>query len=279
MKKFLLSVVILVATAGMVFAGPQAEEAAGGEWKLNEPGKYPVVLGDTPYQIDVVAMYHGHENTGDLPEAEFTAYLEDLTNVHVNWLELVDTDSWAERQNLLLASGDLPDTILAPFEMSAQQLYTYGLNGTFIALNDLIDTKMPALKAELEEYPDHAAQLRMPDGNIYALPQLEAGCFHCTMSVKMHVYQPWLKKLGFDSPQTTDELYKFLVAIRDGDPNGNGKADEIPMMGAAAGDWNGNPMKFLMNSFIYTEVANFLERNNGRVRFVAKTDEWRDGLT
>jgi putative aldouronate transport system substrate-binding protein len=38
----------------------------------------------------------------------------------------------------------------------------------------------------------------------------------------------WLDNLGLDVPKTTADLKKVLIAFRDGDPNGNGKKDELP---------------------------------------------------
>lgn len=43
-----------------------------------------------------------------------------------------------------------------------------------------------------------------------------------------------LDKLGLEQPDNVDELYDVLVAFRDQDPNGNGKADEVPYF---ARDW------------------------------------------
>lgn len=73
-----------------------------------------------------------------------------------------------------------------------------------------------------------------PDGNIYALPSIN-DCYHCSMAQKMWIYKPWLDKLGLDVPTTTDELYTVLKAFKDKDPNGNGKADEVPLTGAPRG--------------------------------------------
>jgi putative aldouronate transport system substrate-binding protein len=266
----------------MLFAGAQGEAAAEGDYQLNEPGKWPVVLGDEMYEIDALGIYSATEATGKLQEAEFTQYLEDVTNVRLTWTEIVESASFAERQNLILASGDLPDVIMSAWHMSAQQAYTYGLNGTLVKLNDLIDTKMPDLKKELNAYPQYLAQLTSPDGGIYALPDLEAGCFHCSMSAKFFIYKPWVEKLGLEwPPETTEDLYEMLVAFRDGDPNENGKKDEIPLMGSAAGGWNTNPIIYLMNSFIYTNNGTgggFLQRDDGKITFVANTNEWREGL-
>ena len=41
------------------------------------------------------------------------------------------------------------------------------------------------------------------------------------------IRQDWLDKLGLSMPTTVDEWYNVLKAFR-ADPNGNGKADEIP---------------------------------------------------
>jgi hypothetical protein len=81
-------------------------------------------------------------------------------------------------------------------------------------------------------------------------------------------------------PTTTDELYEVLKAFKEGDPNGNGIADEIPLLGATTG-WNALPTNFLMNAFAYTRrgtYGGYLERASNGVRFVANTPEWREGL-
>lgn len=279
MKRSLIFAIVLIASAGMLFAGGEAESsAAAGAYRLNEPGKWPVVLGGDMYEFDAVAIYSVTEANGKLNEAPFTRYLEEVTNVKVNFVEIIESAVFAERQNLMLASGDLPDVIMSPWNMSAQQLYTYGENGTFLALNKYIEERMPDLRKELELYPQYKAQLTMPDGNIYAFPYLEAGCYHCTMSNKFFIYKPWVEKLGLKwPPETTDDLYRMLVAFRDRDPNGNGQKDEIPLMGATNG-WNTNPLIFIMNSFIYTQPGSYLVRENGKVSFVANTNEWRQGL-
>jgi len=48
-------------------------------------------------------------------------------------------------------------------------------------------------------------------------------------------------------------------------------------MGAVNG-WNTNPLTFIMNSFIYTARGSFLQRDNGKISFVANTNQWRQGL-
>ena len=94
-------------------------------------------------------------------------------------------------------------------------MFLHGSSGTFLPLNDLIEQRMPSLKQRLSEAPEIKARLAMPDGNIYAFPDVEANCFHCQFSAKLWVYQPWVEKLGLKwPPETTEELYQTFNAFK-----------------------------------------------------------------
>jgi putative aldouronate transport system substrate-binding protein len=97
------------------------------------------------------------------------------------------------------------------------------------------------------------------------------------MSMKMWVNRFWLEDLGLDIPTTTEEFYRVLKAFKERDPNGNGKADEIPMSGAIRSWWT-LPYDFLMNAFIYNDGGNRLIWENGRAVFAANKEQWREGL-
>ena len=82
------------------------------------------------------------------------------------------------------------------------------------------------------------------------------------------INKEWLDKLGLAVPTTTDELYNVLKAFKTQDPNGNGKADEIPLTGAPNKYvWNGNIDAFLMNAFIYNDNDKYLTRQGRQGRF------------
>lgn len=55
------------------------------------------------------------------------------------------------------------------------------------------------------------------------------------------INKSWLEKLGLEVPKTWDDLTKVLTAFKNDDPNGNGEADEIPMLinqlGTAGFNW------------------------------------------
>ncbi len=85
---------------------------------------------------------------------------------------------------------------------------------------------------------------------MYSMPDIN-DCYHCSLSHKAWIYQPWLDKLGLKIPTTTDELEQVLLAFKDKDPNGNGKADEIPWSAAPTASWHAALDQFVMNAFVY----------------------------
>lgn len=159
-------------------------------------------------------------------EMEIFKRLETDTNVHIDWNNIPDTD-YLEKKNLLLASGDLPDAFYNS-QFSDYELITYGEDGTIIPLEDLIDQYAPNLKKLLEERPDIKAAITAPNGHIYGLPTWEEN--ELGTNPFFHVINKgWLDKLGLKFPETLDEYTNALVAFKTKDPNGNGKADEIPL--------------------------------------------------
>ncbi len=269
----LVGAALMIVSAAVAMAAGQSDRAAVSDVVVNPPGTFPIV--DEKVTITVMTRYGAIEHDGNYQDAAFTAWYEELTNVRIDFVDIVESQAWAERLNLVLASGDLPDTIMNQHAFSSgQEVFQNGVFGNFIQVDDLIEQWMPALAQTLEEHPEYAAQLVMPNGRRYSFPSLEGTCYHCTMPFKMWVYMPWLDELGLDVPETAEEFHEMLVAFRDGDPNRTGRADTIPLA-----SWAGNEiMTYLLNAFIYTDPASFLKRTNGRLEFVATTDEWREGL-
>ncbi|MGW9527946.1 ABC transporter substrate-binding protein [Paenibacillus terrae] len=159
-------------------------------------------------------------------EMEIFKRLEKQTNVKIDWENIPDTD-FTEKKNLLLASGDLPDAFYGA-GFSDYDLINYSKDGTIIPLENLIDQYAPNLKALLNRRPDIKTAITAPDGHIYGLPSWEEN--NLDTNPFFHVINKnWLDKLGLKVPQTLDEYTQALIAFKTKDPNGNGKADEIPL--------------------------------------------------
>lgn len=218
----------------------------------------------------------------DLATNAFTKTVEDKFGVKFSFETTgLDGGPAKEKRQITLASGDLPDVFfLIPWVdgFSRPEILKLGAEGALLPLNDLIDKYAPHIKAALEAVPAFKRLATAPDGKIYALPQWN-DCYHCSYGSKLWINSAWLKKLGLEMPKTTDDLRKVLEAFKSQDPNGNGKADEIPL----SGNVRDSIVPFLMNAFTYDprfsqQYTSTLALNDKKVVLQAVSDTWRDGL-
>ncbi|GIQ63291.1 sugar ABC transporter substrate-binding protein [Paenibacillus cisolokensis] len=211
----------------------------------------------------------------DIATNAFTRHLEQRLNIRFQFVQ-VSAEAQRERKAALLAGGDGPDVFLTG-NLTPDEQIRYGMQGKLRPLNALIDRYAPQIRRRFADNPQLKKSITAPDGNIYALPSVNE-CFHCWYSQKLWINAEWLERLGLTVPQTTDELYRVLQAFKLQDPNGNGKADEVPLTGAADG-WRVDVTAFLMSAFIYYNGEDYFVIENGKVSLSAIRPEWRDGLS
>lgn len=176
--------------------------------------------------LDIFAEQQDQANMNWNDTDLFSNY-EEMTGIKMNW-ELVPSSALDQKKNLRLAIGDLPDAFHT-VAMTDTDLMSYGEQGMFIRLNELIDDYAPNFKKLMEEYPEIKKSITMPDGGIYSFPTIESPDFiSLRMAAKPFINEQWLKVLKMDMPETTDDFYTYLKAVKETDLNGNGQADEIP---------------------------------------------------
>ncbi len=201
---------------------------------------------------------------------------EEMTNIDINWNQ-VQTEALEEQRNLSLVQNDLPDVYyLAAFPNT--DIYRYGDQGVFVALNDLIDEYAPNLKALMDENPEIRKAITFPDGNIYSMPSIiEEDFVSVRIASRPWINQDWLDELGMDIPETTEELYDYLVAVKDLDPAGNG--DTIPFGATSTSELTAYFAGSFgtMNRGVRNGPIDFDEENN-EVNFYADDEEYRDLL-
>lgn len=152
--------------------------------------------------------------------------LEKATGVHIDF-QHVSVPQATEQFNLLIASGKYPDMIEWNWTQAPGGPAKMLKDGVIIRLNDLIDQYAPNFKKVLAGNPDWRRQIVTDEGDIYCFPFLRGDPYLLTFSGPT-VRKDWLDKLGLSMPTTVDEWHDMLVAFKTKDPNGNGKADEIP---------------------------------------------------
>ncbi|MBD2848125.1 extracellular solute-binding protein [Paenibacillus sp. IB182496] len=214
----------------------------------------------------------------DLPTNSFTKLVEDKFNLSLDWTS-VPYDGATEKRQISMSSGDYPDIFMTvPWvdRFTRTDMLRYGKQGVIIPLNDLIEEYAPNIQAALDNHPYYKAMNIAPDGNIYGLNQFNE-CYHCSYPYKMWLNTTWLDQLGLETPRTTEQFKAVLEAFKTQDPNGNGKADEVPLSGSTE-TFGVRIIPFLMNGFIYDDDKTFLMLKDGNVAFAPIQEEWKQGL-
>lgn len=152
--------------------------------------------------------------------------LENVTGTRVTFRHPPAGEAQARDQfHLMMASGDLPDVIFTNWISNAPDKAIR--DGKIRRLNELIERYAPNLSALLKEKPYLRKEITSDEGNIYMFPSIADDppqfAYHGLM-----IRKDWLDKLHLSPPATIAEWETVLSAFRDGDPNGNGKKDEIP---------------------------------------------------
>lgn len=144
------------------------------------------------------------------------------TNVLFDFIPGPATEAqFREKFNVTIASGSIPDVVISPYR---DDMLKVAEQGIFEPLEERIDKNAPNFKKILTDNPGYIKDLRASDGKDYFLPFIGAVK---TFKVWM-VREDWLQKLNLKQPETLDDWYNMLKAFKEKDPNGNGKADEIP---------------------------------------------------
>lgn len=134
----------------------------------------------------------------------------------------------AEKLSLLFASNDIPDMIYTNWD-NLGGTYKYAVDGQLISLDNLIAENAPDFLNVLKKDNSVYENLVDVDKHIYYFPFIRS-------NEKLRVFEgfqirkDWLEKLNLQVPKTVDNMHSVLKAFKEKDPNGNGTADEIPLI-------------------------------------------------
>jgi len=268
--KLISLVAMLVALTILATAcGGSGGKSSGKRVDVSGRNEFPIV--DEPITLSVFSTKPA--TVEDLETNEFTKWYEEKTGVKIEWNYV--TGNTRQSINLQIASGNFPDIFLG-FNFSRAEQAAYYDQGVFIDMSDLIDEYGYNIKKMFEKYPEMEKALRHTDGKILGLPS-GVQDFSQETAYKLWVYEPWMEKLGAEMPETTDEFYELLKRFKNEDPNGNGKADEIPLAGR---NMRGNPVGldvFIMNAFTtWTRFGYY--NDNGTAKFAPTSEEAKEGI-
>ncbi|WP_419182314.1 ABC transporter substrate-binding protein [Paenibacillus radicis (ex Xue et al. 2023)] len=177
-----------------------------------------------------------------------------------------------EQFNLMMTSGKLPDVIEYAWSTFPGGPEKAIKDNKIIKLNDLVDKYAPNFKKLLDSHPDWKKQALTDEGSLFSFPFIR-GEKGLQVYQGITVRKDWLDKLGLQMPTTIDEWYTVLKAFKEKDPNGNGKADEVPLL-------------VTLNDFNKTHVfvgawglTNSFYKDGGKVKFGPIEPNYKEFLT
>ena len=178
---------------------------------------------EEPTPISIMTTFFGAEPPG--PDNVIVKEIEKRTNTKLN-ITWVSPNSYNEKVNVTLASGDMPDLTLIG-DNFAPNVRTMAEQGAFWELESYIKDY-----PNLSEYPKESwDNSRYQDGKIYGIPRVR-GLDGGMVSVR----KDWLDKLKLPVPKTTEDLYNVMKAFTNDDPDGNGKKDTVGLVGSIGSD-------------------------------------------
>lgn len=272
MKRFICLFATIMVVLAVVFTGCGEEvqtlvdsstdsETASGI--MTAEGVLPLTKKKVELRIALPDNYYQPRSYSQ--ELEVFKELEKRTNVKIKF-EPVPENQWETVNKTIFAAGqDLPDIMAGGTD--TKKYYQAGL---VIDLKPLIENNAPNLRKLFIDNPQYLARVTTVDGQILGIRSINQNYFYPTYLIR----QDWLDKVGKKAPATLNELVDVLKAFRDGDPNGNGKKDEIPMAWESWGQ-----LWIIANSFPGIRPSQaFAVDSNGKIYYECTTEGFKSLL-
>lgn len=204
---------------------PTATTAVKEDWRTTD------AYAPLPEKVTLTLVKGGQENASLLPEGESIEdnralkYIEDTLNVDVTFSWVVPSDSYADKLNLAISSGEIPDAmIVTPIQL--QQLVEAGVLEDMTPYVEKYANK--DILFNYEQTKGVALNAATIDGKIWGVPNVQP---QADAPLMAWVRKDWLDKLGLEGPATLDELEAIAKAFIEQDPDGNGAADTYGLTG------------------------------------------------
>lgn len=146
--------------------------------------------------------------------------IEKATNSKLK-IQWVSGNSYTDKMNVTLASGDIPELIFIndPFSQVFRNAVSQGAFwdiAPYIKNYPNLSGKISATAWELT---------KMQDGGNYGIPRPRPSEGDSFFMIR----KDWLDNLGLKVPTTTDELYTVMKSFAEKDPARSGKTDTVPL--------------------------------------------------
>jgi len=170
--------------------------------------------------------YNNYSLANDRTDWPAIRALEERTGVRINWIMHPAAEFGTIINTELAAGFDLPDIVFGRANSISNPARLLE-SGVTVDLLPLIEEHAPNLQRIMRDYPTIAVERIDDDGRMFSLPYNIATDDENLPAIMLR--EDWVDKLGMSMPETVEEFTAVLRAFKNGDPNGNGVADEVPL--------------------------------------------------
>ena len=283
MKKLIALLLCLVSVVS-IFAG--CDNSGGG--LIANDGSDDVIgtvdaSQETPDDLTLTIGLPLNGSVEDYDTNAYTLWLEEVTGYDLKFITFQSrAEDYKAQLSAMLATGDeLPD-ILYGVNVGKGAYEEYGETGYFIdlapyynnkELSEPFWTEMEKMKELEPDQYDYLLRELNYGGHMYAYARIEYGVID-NMAYQAYINQTWLNNLGLKMPTNKEELYNVLVAFRDGDPNGNNKPDEKPLI-----TYSSEGIHWIINMFTYCHPERWFNVDeNNQLYLPQLTEDYRQAL-
>lgn len=251
---------------------------------LNEVGVEPIAKEKVTLTIGI----RQNSNVENYDTNYLTQWLEEMANVDLEFVEYPNAEM-ADKIRLMAAGGgdDLPDILICSLDDAT--VNELAENEMIIPLDDYYENcsvyyKEGFERVLAEQGTDLYKLIEAGDGHVYTIPKYNETLTNPAYA-RIWVYQPWLDAVGMKAEDivTTEDFYNMLYAFKTQDPNGNGKADEIPALSTGlennAGTTGASFIDAVMSAFVgCTSRLDYLNAEDGQLSVAYAQDGWKEGI-
>ncbi len=278
------SIAVSLTACSLNGAGEEGDQAAGGSGPNEaihspDPGEKdgPFTKYDDPITVTLGRLGIPVNN---LPEGDtlennrYLKYVEDRLNVNITYdFSVGDADAYNQKVNLTIESGSIPDMMV----VNGKQFKRLAEADLLADLTDLYERySSPLIKDYYNSYSDdRVLRTGRIDGKLYGLPNTNIdGGYHL-----LWVRKDWLDKLNLKVPSSMEDVQAVARAFKEQDPDGNGKADTIGLLGNRS--IVGDNVFFTFDPIFNQNHAypkNWFKEDSGRIVYGSTTPETKQAL-
>ncbi|MGJ0868422.1 extracellular solute-binding protein [Enterococcus innesii] len=233
MKKNIMFKTVIVSLCLITLTGCMSKASnkkdVNEEKSVAEPG--PFGKYEPPINVSFVRAVDDDMSTNILPKTPgetvesnrwLDAYRDDLgINITYDWTVKggYTEDTYKQKMNLTLSSGDLPDVI----KVDAITLKQLAESGEIEDLSDVWEEYASDFAKETYAGEgDSVLNSAKIDGRLMAIPEMDSSL---ESAQYVWIRQDWLDNLGLEGPKTMQNLLKISEAFTNKDPDNNGEDD------------------------------------------------------